>query len=184
MFIPQIRHICWASILERRTQGHYHRAVGRWGASCRAPGGPNPTGETGTHRDRRATPPSDPPGRDPAARVPRAPPSDPASPRGVYRGTRAAYQRDSPGEATHHHRHGAPARTVLPNKRAFWLNLQNRYDIEVEWDRLGPALDAIQPLASRWATAAAFHLRRGWPGASAFETPPPRGSAGRKRTAR
>jgi len=29
----------------------------------------------------------------------------------------------------------------------FWLNLQDRYDIEVERDRLGPALAAIQPLA-------------------------------------
>lgn len=29
----------------------------------------------------------------------------------------------------------------------FWLNLQDRYDIEVERDRLGPALDQIQPLA-------------------------------------
>jgi antitoxin HigA-1 len=29
----------------------------------------------------------------------------------------------------------------------FWLNLQDRYDIEVERDRLGPSLDEIQPLA-------------------------------------
>lgn len=29
----------------------------------------------------------------------------------------------------------------------FWLNLQDRYDIEVERDRLGPALEQIQPLA-------------------------------------
>lgn len=29
----------------------------------------------------------------------------------------------------------------------FWLNLQDRYDIEVERDRLGPALEDIQPLA-------------------------------------
>lgn len=29
----------------------------------------------------------------------------------------------------------------------FWLNLQDRYDIEVERDRLGPTLDEIQPLA-------------------------------------
>jgi addiction module HigA family antidote len=28
----------------------------------------------------------------------------------------------------------------------FWLNLQDRYDIEVERDRLGPALDQIEPL--------------------------------------
>jgi addiction module HigA family antidote len=28
----------------------------------------------------------------------------------------------------------------------FWLNLQDRYDIEVERDRLGPTLDQIQPL--------------------------------------
>lgn len=28
----------------------------------------------------------------------------------------------------------------------FWLNLQTRYDLEVEKDHLGTALDAIQPL--------------------------------------
>lgn len=27
----------------------------------------------------------------------------------------------------------------------FWMNLQARYDLEVEKDRLGPALDDIQP---------------------------------------
>jgi antitoxin HigA-1 len=30
----------------------------------------------------------------------------------------------------------------------FWLNLQDRYDIEVERNRLGPTLDEIQPLAA------------------------------------
>ena len=30
----------------------------------------------------------------------------------------------------------------------FWLNLQDRYDIEVERDRLGPTLDEIKPLAA------------------------------------
>jgi addiction module HigA family antidote len=30
----------------------------------------------------------------------------------------------------------------------FWLNLQTRYDLEIERDRLGPALDAITPLRS------------------------------------
>jgi antitoxin HigA-1 len=28
----------------------------------------------------------------------------------------------------------------------FWLNLQSRYDLEVERDRLGPVLDEIRPL--------------------------------------
>jgi addiction module HigA family antidote len=28
----------------------------------------------------------------------------------------------------------------------FWLNLQTRYDLEVEKDRLGTTLDAIRPL--------------------------------------
>ncbi len=28
----------------------------------------------------------------------------------------------------------------------FWINLQSRYDIEVERDRLGPTLDTIRPL--------------------------------------
>jgi addiction module HigA family antidote len=30
----------------------------------------------------------------------------------------------------------------------FWLNLQSRYDIEIERSRLGPALDHIRPLRS------------------------------------
>lgn len=30
----------------------------------------------------------------------------------------------------------------------FWLNLQTRYDLEVEKDRLGEALDVIEPLRS------------------------------------
>jgi antitoxin HigA-1 len=30
----------------------------------------------------------------------------------------------------------------------FWINLQNRYDLEVERDNLGSALDEIQPLRS------------------------------------
>ena len=28
----------------------------------------------------------------------------------------------------------------------FWINLQSRYDLEVEKDRLGDALDGIRPL--------------------------------------
>src|ERR1700692_1399171 len=27
----------------------------------------------------------------------------------------------------------------------FWMNLQSRYDLEIEKDRLGPVLDGIQP---------------------------------------
>jgi addiction module HigA family antidote len=30
----------------------------------------------------------------------------------------------------------------------FWINLQARYDLELERDHLGPALDAITPLAA------------------------------------
>jgi addiction module HigA family antidote len=30
----------------------------------------------------------------------------------------------------------------------FWLNLQARYDLEVEKDRLGPALDEIRPMSA------------------------------------
>jgi len=30
----------------------------------------------------------------------------------------------------------------------FWINLQARYDLEVEKDRLGAALDDIQPLSA------------------------------------
>lgn len=29
----------------------------------------------------------------------------------------------------------------------FWLNLQSRFDLEVERDEIGPALDAITPLS-------------------------------------
>lgn len=30
----------------------------------------------------------------------------------------------------------------------FWMNLQSRYDLEIEKDRLGPALDEIHPLTA------------------------------------
>ncbi len=30
----------------------------------------------------------------------------------------------------------------------FWMNLQARYDLEIEKDRLGPVLDNIQPLTA------------------------------------
>jgi len=30
----------------------------------------------------------------------------------------------------------------------FWMNLQARYDLEVEKDRLGDSLDEIQPLSA------------------------------------
>jgi antitoxin HigA-1 len=30
----------------------------------------------------------------------------------------------------------------------FWINLQSRYDLEVEKDRLGDALDGIRPLSA------------------------------------
>jgi antitoxin HigA-1 len=30
----------------------------------------------------------------------------------------------------------------------FWMNLQSRYDLEIEKDRLGPVLDNIQPLTA------------------------------------
>jgi antitoxin HigA-1 len=35
----------------------------------------------------------------------------------------------------------------LGTSERFWLNLHDRYDIEIERDRLGPTLDEIQPLA-------------------------------------
>lgn len=37
------------------------------------------------------------------------------------------------------------ARYFLTTDR-FWLNLQSRYDLEIERERLGPALDHIEPL--------------------------------------
>ena len=30
----------------------------------------------------------------------------------------------------------------------FWMNLQSRYDLEIEKDRLGPVLDNIRPLTA------------------------------------
>ena len=36
----------------------------------------------------------------------------------------------------------------LGTSEPFWLNLQARYDLEVEKDRLGAALDDIQPLSA------------------------------------
>jgi antitoxin HigA-1 len=30
----------------------------------------------------------------------------------------------------------------------FWINLQSRYDLEIEKDRLGDALDGIRPLSA------------------------------------
>jgi plasmid maintenance system antidote protein VapI len=30
----------------------------------------------------------------------------------------------------------------------FWMNLQSRYDLEIEKDRLGPTLDDIRPLGA------------------------------------
>ena len=32
--------------------------------------------------------------------------------------------------------------------KRFWVNLQTRYDLEVEKDRLGSALDDIRPLSA------------------------------------
>src|ERR671916_198983 len=51
-----------------------------------------------------------------------------------------------------HGRRGISADTALRLARyfgtseRFWLNLQGRYDLEVERDRLGPVLDEIRPL--------------------------------------
>ena len=36
----------------------------------------------------------------------------------------------------------------LGTSERFWMNLQARYDLEVEKDRLGTALDEIQPLSA------------------------------------
>ncbi|MGH3886569.1 MAG: HigA family addiction module antitoxin [Pseudonocardiaceae bacterium] len=35
----------------------------------------------------------------------------------------------------------------------FWLNLQSRYDLEAERDRLAPTLARLQPLVSAWSRA-------------------------------
>jgi plasmid maintenance system antidote protein VapI len=29
---------------------------------------------------------------------------------------------------------------------SLWMNLQTRYDLEIEWDRLGPSLNDIRPM--------------------------------------
>ena len=58
----------------------------------------------------------------------------------------------------HHARHGVKrpspplnhpvTRPASPTSERFWINLQARYDLEVEKDRLGAALDDIQPLSA------------------------------------
>jgi addiction module HigA family antidote len=51
-----------------------------------------------------------------------------------------------------HGKRGISADTALRLARyfgtsdRFWINLQSRYDLEVERDHLGPVLDAITPL--------------------------------------
>ncbi len=53
-----------------------------------------------------------------------------------------------------HGKRGISADTALRLSRffgttdRFWLNLQSRYDLEVERDRLADALDRIEPLAT------------------------------------
>lgn len=53
-----------------------------------------------------------------------------------------------------HGKRGISADTALRLSRffgttdRFWLNLQSRYDLEVERDRLADTLDRIEPLAS------------------------------------
>jgi addiction module HigA family antidote len=53
-----------------------------------------------------------------------------------------------------HSKRGISADTALRLSRffgttdRFWLNLQSRYDLEVERDRLADALDRIEPLAT------------------------------------
>jgi len=53
-----------------------------------------------------------------------------------------------------HGKRGISADTALRLSRffgttdRFWLNLQSRYDIEIERDRLADTLDRIEPLAS------------------------------------
>jgi len=39
-------------------------------------------------------------------------------------------------------------RPASPTSERFWINLQARYDLEVEKDRLGAALDDIHPLSA------------------------------------
>lgn len=53
-----------------------------------------------------------------------------------------------------HGKRGISANTALRLSRffgttdRFWLNLQSRYDLEVERDRLADTLDGIEPLAT------------------------------------
>jgi addiction module HigA family antidote len=41
----------------------------------------------------------------------------------------------------------------------FWMNLQSRYDLEIEKDRLGPTLDDIRPLSAASSRAAPRSVR-------------------------
>jgi hypothetical protein len=41
-----------------------------------------------------------------------------------------------------------PASRYFGTSERFWLNLQARYDLEIEKDRLGAQLDCIRPLSA------------------------------------
>lgn len=41
----------------------------------------------------------------------------------------------------------------------FWINLQSRYDLEIEKDRLGPVLDEIHPFTAAGLQTVSAHLR-------------------------
>jgi len=57
-------------------------------------------------------------------------------------------QRDCARQAAHQRRHGVAPGPVLCDDGTLWLNLQGRYDLEVERDRLSSTLAKIQPLAT------------------------------------
>jgi plasmid maintenance system antidote protein VapI len=59
-----------------------------------------------------------------------------------------AGQRDCARPAADQRGHGAPAGAFFRHVRAVLDQLQSRYDLEVERERLGDALDDIRPLTA------------------------------------
>jgi antitoxin HigA-1 len=59
-----------------------------------------------------------------------------------------ADQRDRARPAPHQRWHALRLARFLGTSERFWINLQARYDLEAEKDRLGDALDGIRPLSA------------------------------------
>jgi hypothetical protein len=78
--------------------------------------------------------------------VPRTARSEAAQVGGQDWCSNAADQRDRARQAPGHSGHCSSAGRYFGTTDRFWVNLQTRFDIEVEKDKLGAALEAITPL--------------------------------------